>query len=216
MNQKAAVVIFLKDPVRRGDARMSVQHLGVPHAAATPLIRPAYFAWAALAIGAMFGAIVSENIRLLHFAHVMSGVLWTGIDLFMGFVMGPILRRLPLEARRAIIIGLVPRTLILMPVLSLLTATTGWFLAKRMGYLEIAYPEFLWVVASLVIVTVLTVQGLGILLPSNLRIYFEIQRPQIDDEKIGRWMRRYVHVVASQGALQVAIIVVMSRFATGL
>jgi hypothetical protein len=196
---------------------MSVQHLGAPGTAVAPaLIRPAYVAWAALAIGVMIGAIVSENIRLLHFAHVMSGVLWTGIDLFMGFVMGPILRRLPLEAKRAVVVGLVPRTLILMPVLSILTATTGWFLAKRMGYLDIAYPEFWWVVASLVIVTILAVQGLGILLPTNLLICFEIQEPKPDDVKIGRWMRRYVRVVASQGALQVAIIVVMSRFATGL
>jgi len=65
-------------------------------------------------------------------------------------------------------------------------------------------------------VTVLTVQGLGILLPTNLLIYFEIQKPEMDDSKISRWMRRYVRVVASQGALQVAIIIVMSRFATGL
>ena len=33
---------------------------------------------------------------------------------------------------------------------------------------------------------------------------------------IGRLMRWYVYVVASQGALQVAIIVVMARFVTGL
>ncbi len=36
-----------------------------------------------------------------------------------------------------------------------------------------------------------------------------------DGEKIGRWMKTYVRVVAVQGTMQVAIIVVMARFATG-
>jgi hypothetical protein len=195
---------------------MSAERLVVPNTMGMPLVRPAYFAWAALAMGVMIAAIISEQAWFLNFAHVMSGVLWTGIDLFLGFVLGPILRRAPSEARRTIVMALVPRTLILMPVLSILTTTTGWFLAKQMGYLDVPYPGFLWIIASLVIVTILTVQGLGILLPTNLLIYFEIQKPEIDDSKISRWMRRYVRVVGSQGALQVAIIIVMSRFATGL
>ena len=68
-------------------------------------------------------------------------------------------------------------------------------------------------IAALAIVTVLTVQGLGYLLPANLRLYFEIQKPQPDGEKIGRWMQ--TRVVAVQGIMQVAIIAVMARFATG-
>ena len=34
-------------------------------------------------------------------------------------------------------------------------------------------------------------------------------------QKIARWMRTYLRVVAVQGTMQVAIIVVMARFATG-
>ena len=152
----------------------------------------------------------------LNFVHVLSGGLWTGIDLFMGFVVGPVLRRIPLDARRAVIGGLVPRTLFLMPTLSIVTTTAGWFLGVRLGYLDLGYPEFWWVVVALAIVTVLTVQGLGILLPTNLRLYFEMRKPVPDGVRIGRWMRWYVGVVALQGTLQVLIIVVMAKFATGL
>jgi hypothetical protein len=180
------------------------------------LVRPSHLVAAALALIVMVAVIVSENVWFLNFLHVMAGVLWTGIDLFLGFVLGPILRRLPLEAKRMVLTALVPRTLILMPVLSILTATTGWFLAKQLGFLDLVYPEYLWIVASLVIVTILSVQGLGMLLPTNVRMFYEVQRPKIDDEKVSRWMRRYVRVVASQGALQVAIIVVMSRLAIGV
>ena len=161
-------------------------------------------------------AILHEGLWLLNFVHVMSGVLWTGIDLFLGFVVGPILRRQSWEMRRSFTAALVPRTMVLMPTLAIVTGTSGWFLAQRMGYLDLAYPEFWWVVAALVIITILTVQGLGILTPTNILVYLEMQKAAPDAEKIGRWMRTYVRVVAMQGVMQVAIIVVMARFGAGL
>ena len=188
----------------------------LPQAFAGSPLRAHYLFAAALALIGMTAAILWGSDWLLNFVHVLAGGLWTGIDLFMGFVIGPILRRLPLDARRAVISALVPRTLILLPTLSIITSTTGWFLAQRMGFLAVGYPEYYWVIAALAIVTILTVQGLGYLLPTNLRIYFEMQKPHPDGEKIGRWMHIYLRVVGVQGVMQVAIIVVMARFATGL
>lgn len=185
-------------------------------AAPAASIRPAYVAGAIAAFAAMLAAIALENNWYLQFVHIMAGVLWTGIDLFLGFVLGPILRRLPFETRRAIISALIPRTMILMPTLAIITGTAGWFLAKRLGYLELGYPEFYWVAAALVIIAILTVQGLGILTPTNILVYLEMQKPRPDAEKIGRWMKTYVRVVALQGVMQVAIIVVMARFGSGL
>jgi len=185
-----------------------------PAHVATPL-RPWYLAAAAGALAAMIAAILSDSLWFLNFVHVMAGVLWTGIDLFMGFVVGPVLRRVSFDTRRAIMAGIIPRTLVLMPTLSTITGTAGWFLAVRLGYLDLGYPEFWWVIAALAIITVLTVQGLGYLLPTNLRIYFEMQKPAPDQDKLKRMMGTYVRVVAVQGTMQVLIIVVMARFATG-
>jgi len=39
------------------------------------------------------------NLWFLNFVHVLSSLLWTGVDLYMGFVLGPILRRLDLSRR---------------------------------------------------------------------------------------------------------------------
>jgi hypothetical protein len=86
----------------------------------------------------------------------------------------------------------------------------------RMGFVALPWPEFGWVLAALAIVTILTVQGLGVLLPTNLVVYFELRRQHPDGARIARLMRRYVYAVAFQGVMQVAIIVVMARFATGL
>jgi len=190
--------------------------LDAPRERAASPLRISYVAAAAVAFAVMIAAILGNSIWFLNWVHVMSGGLWTGIDLFMGFVIGPVLRRVSLDVRRAMIAGIIPRTLILMPTLSIITSTAGWFLAVRLGFLEVGYPQFWWVIAALAIVTVLTVQGLGYLLPTNLKLYFEILKDQPDPAKLGRWMRTYVRVVAVQGTMQVAIIVVMARFATGL
>jgi hypothetical protein len=189
--------------------------IAAPPARVAAPLRPGYIVAAIAALAAMIAAILGSRSGLLNFVHVMAGALWTGIDLFMGFVIGPVLRRVTLDTRRAMIAGIIPRTLILMPTLSAITSTSGWFLAVRLGFLDVGYPQFWWVIAALGIVTVLTVQGLGILLPMNLKLYFEIMKSDPDHDKLKRWMRTYVRVVAMQGTMQVLIIVVMARFATG-
>ena len=156
---------------------MTESVLAPPASAVRSPLRPWYLAAALAALAVMIAAILGDSLWLLNWVHVMAGSLWTGIDLFMGFVIGPVLRAVSLDTRRAVIAGIIPRTLILMPALSTITSTAGWFLAVRLGFLQLGYPEFWWVIAALAIVTVLTVQGLGYLLPMNLKLFFEIQKP---------------------------------------
>ena len=65
------------------------------------------------------------------------------------------------------------------------------------------------------IVSIMFIQGLGILLPTNLRIYFEMRKSEPDMSRIQRLMRMYVKVVAIQGTLQFVIIFIIAEFATG-
>src|SRR5215468_12372122 len=127
------------------------------------IIRWHYLPWALLAIAVMVAAIVADNLWFLDYVHVFSSLLWTGIDLFMGFVLGPILRRVDLSVRREIVRRLTPRTLFLMPTVSIISGTTGWFLAVELGYTSLAWPQFGWVAAALVLVTLMTNLGLGFL-----------------------------------------------------
>jgi len=180
------------------------------------LIRWDYLGYSVLALAVMTAAIMSHDHWFLNFVHVICGVLWTGIDLFMGFIVGPILRRVDVSVRREIILRLVPKTLFLMPTLSIITGTTGWYLAKDLGLLGVPWPQFAWVVAALVLVVLMTIQGVGYLLPTNLRVCFELRRPNPDFPKIGRMMRSFFMAVAAQGTMQVVTIVIMARFVTGL
>ena len=180
------------------------------------LIRLHYLWYVGMALAVMVAAIVIGNLWLLNWVHVMSGVLWTGIDLFMGFVIGPILRRVELPVRKAILTQLTPVTLFLLPTLSIITGTAGWFLAVDLGLTRLPWPQFGWIVAALVLVTLMTIQGIGYLLPTSLRICFELQKAQPGGAWIGRVMSRFYYVVASQGVMQVAIIVVMAKLVTGV
>lgn len=180
------------------------------------LFRWHYLWYVAGSLVVMVAAIVAKNFWFLNFVHVFTGLLWTGIDLFMGFVLGPVLRQTDISVRREIAVRLVPRTLFLMPTISIITGTTGWFLAVDLGYMALPWPQFAWVAAALVLITLMTLQGLFMLTPINVVVCLELQKPQPDMAWIGLWMRRYFFMVATQGTMQILIIIVMTRFRAGL
>jgi hypothetical protein len=92
----------------------------------------------------MIVALARHDIYLLNWIHVLSGALWTGADLFMGFILGPTLRMLDMRARTALIAYLVPRTLLYFPMVSLTAGTTGWFLADWFGFYDASEPYVLF------------------------------------------------------------------------
>lgn len=181
-----------------------------------PAIRWTNLIWVGLALGVMVAAILVEDLYFLNFVHVLAGLLWTGVDLFMGFVVGPILRRVEPPVRRAIALRLMPRTLFIMPTLAIVAPTTGWYLAEMTGFAGLGWPEYGWMVAALAITGVLGVLGVGVLLPTNLIVFLELRKRVPDAGRISRLMRCYVFVVAVQGAMQIGIVAVMAKFATGL
>src|SRR6266849_3872045 len=180
------------------------------------IIRWHYLWYAAVAILVMIAAIMSHERWFLNFVHVICGVMWTGIDLFMGFIVGPILMRIDILARREVIVRLVPKTLFLMPTLSIITGTSGWYLAKDLGYLDLGWPEYGWVAAALTLVVLMTIQGTGYLLPTNLRVCFELSKADPDTDKINRMMSGFFFAVACQGTMQVITIVIMAKFVSGI
>ena len=187
-------------------------------AVATPegLVRWRYLGWSLAALAVMIAAIALDNLWFLNFIHVLSSLLWTGVDLYMGFVLGPILRRLDLSVRRGIVMQLTPKTLFLMPTVSIIAGTTGWFLAVQLGYAALPWPAYGWVAAALTLVTLMTILGLGFLTPVNVWVCLELQKREPDLKRIGYWMQWYFYAVAAQGVMQIAIIVVMTRFRAGV
>ena len=171
--------------------------------------------WVIIPIGALAAAILTANVFLLNYVHIFSSILWTGTYIFMAFLFGPVLRNVSLSTRREVISWLMPKMVFFMPTVSAVTTTAGYFLASKMGLITLGSPTVYWLFAVLIIVTVMMVQGLGILLPTNLRVYFELKKGNPDMPKIQKLMKKYVKVVAIQSAFQFTIIFIMAEFATG-
>jgi hypothetical protein len=150
----------------------------------------------------------------LDFFHVVGGGLWTGVDLFMGFVIGPIMRKLSIPARIELTTRLMPKMLLIMPTLVTMTLASGFQLARVNGMLDTSYSLHTWVVVSMVVVAVMAVTALGLLQPANIAVLFELRKPQPNPMIIGSLMRRFIFAAAITGAMQVATLIIMTRLAS--
>lgn len=158
--------------------------------------------------------IATNKLWAIDFFHVVGGGLWTALDLFLGFVIGPILGRLSIPARVELTRRLMPKMLLIMPTLVICTLAAGWQLARHLGTLLTTYPDHGWVVASMIVVAVMTVVALGVLEPANLTVLFELRRPDPDGRVVARLMRRFIYTAAITGAMQLATLIIMTRLAT--
>ncbi|MGH7640356.1 MAG: hypothetical protein ACREOL_05545, partial [Candidatus Dormibacteria bacterium] len=159
-------------------------------------------------------AIAEDWFWALDFLHVAGGGLWTGIDLFVGLVVGPIIGRLSIPARMEFSSRFMPKMVLIMPTLVIVTLASGIQLAQEMGNLAVPYPQHWWLVASFVVVGVMAVVALGVLEPANLAVLFEMRRPHPRGQVIARLMRRFVYAAGVTGLMQVAILIIMTRIAT--
>ena len=168
---------------------------------------------AAVIIG-LIVAIAGNWFWALDFYHVVGGGLWTGIDLFVGFVVGPIIARMSIPARVEFSVRFMPKMLLLMPTLVTMTLASGWQLARQVGALDTSYSQHGWVVASFIVVGVMAVVALGILEPANVAVLFELKKPRPNGEVIARLMKRFVYTAGITGLMQVATLIIMTRLAT--
>ena len=168
----------------------------------------------AVVLVALVVAIASNRLWALDFFHVVGGGLWTAIDLFLGFVIGPILGKLSIPARMEFSRRFMPKMLLLMPTLVVCTLAAGWQLARHLGTILTSYSHHGWIVASMVVVGVMAVIALGLLEPANLAVLFELRKPRPDGELIGRLMKRFIYTAGVTGVLQVATLIIMTRVAT--
>lgn len=171
--------------------------------------------WIVIPIGALIVEFLSASLLLLNYVHVFTAILWTGTDIFMAFLLGPVLRNVGLSTRKEIISWLMPKMVFYMPTVAAVTTTAGYFLASKVGLITLQPPVVYWVATVLIIVSAMFIMGLGILLPTNLRIYFEMKKSEPDMSRIQKLMKKYVKVVAIQTVMQFAIIFIMAEFSTG-
>lgn len=220
-----------------------------------------------LPLAALGYALTVATVQQHTYVHVMAGLLWTGIDVFLGAVLGPVLGGLDDEASSAVFQRLTPKTAFLLPMLALVTIAAGITLAQRVGLFSDAEPwlalftffnlvpallliahrlrawrDWRWQVAfavatvgslawvaltidlilsgnvgfpapaigvALVVVTLLSVQGFGFLMPGEVRMYLEMTSETPDHSVIAGIGRQNAMLGGVQGLLQLVLIVDM-------
>lgn len=168
---------------------------------------------AALVIG-LIVAIATDARWALNAYHVAGGGLWTGIDLFVGLVIGPILGRLSIPARAEFAARFMPKMVLIMPTVVLMTLASGFQLALLYGRLASGSPNQEWLIASFVVVGIMATLALGILEPANIAVLFEMKKPRPNGEVIAKLMRRFVYTAGILGLMQIGTLIIMTRVAT--
>ena len=205
----------LEMPPAADEARPGGDH----HPLASPAMGPppTIVSWRAIPlvgipVAAIVVALALGTFIALDYVHVILGALWTGIDLFMGLVIGPILGRMSGPARADFVQRLIPTMLFLMPTIASVTITAGIYLAIQAGIFQL---DYLAIQLAGLFVIVLSVQGFGIFLPNEVRIVLELRRPRPDIAKIGRLGLMNARLAGVQAAFQIALIFVMANLAAG-
>ncbi|HEX6460136.1 MAG TPA: hypothetical protein VF032_14550 [Thermoleophilaceae bacterium] len=165
-------------------------------------------------LAALVAVIATDSGWGLNFFHVVAGGLWTAIDLFVGFVVGPIMGRMSIPARMEFSTRFMPKMLLLMPTLVICTLAAGWQLGHHLGFTDSGWSHHGWIVASYIVVGVMSVIALAILEPANLAVLFELKKPRPNGELIGKLMKRFIYTAGITGAMQVATLIIMTRIAS--
>ncbi|MGD0439049.1 MAG: hypothetical protein ABSB52_00335 [Acidimicrobiales bacterium] len=150
----------------------------------------------------------------IDFNHVAGGGLWTGIDLFVGLVVGPILGRMSIPARAEFSARFMPKMVLIMPTLVAMTLASGYQLALDLGNLKASSPNHSWLIVSFIVVGVMAVVALGLLEPANIAVLFEMRKPRPDGEVIAKLMKRFIYTAGITGLMQVATLIIMTRVAS--
>lgn len=93
-----------------------------------------------VAIAALGYAHTVASLQHHTYIHVMAGLLWTGIDIFLGAVLGPVVGGLEEDQSAAVFQRLTPKTSFLLPSLALVTIAAGITLAQRVGLFPHSEP----------------------------------------------------------------------------
>jgi hypothetical protein len=213
-------------------------------------------------LAALGYAVTVGTLQQHTYVHVMAGILWTGFDLFIGAVLGPVIGGLDDDQSSAVFQRLTPKTAFLLPSLAFVTIAGGITLAQRIGmfphaeswlalftavnlipillllgwrlnawtdrrwqipfavatigslaWVALTIDEFAMtepaIAVALGIVTILSVQGFGFLLPGELRMYKEMRSATPDPSVIAAIGQQNAMLGGVQGFFQLLLILDM-------
>lgn len=163
----------------------------------------------------LIAAIATNKLWPLAFFHFVGGASWTIIDLFLGFVLGPIMGKLSVPARVEFTTRLMPKMVLIMPTVVTMTLAAGWQLGVHLGTVDSNYYNHGWTVASYIVVGIMAVLALGLLEPANIAVLVELKKPRPNPEVIEKLMKRFIYCAGILGAMQLITLVIITKLTVG-
>ena len=168
----------------------------------------------AVVLALLIAGIAVNELWPLTFLHVVGGAAWTIIDLFLGFVLGPIIGKMSIPARVEFTKRLMPKMVLIMPTVVTVTLAAGWQLGVYTGTVDSGNPLHGWVLASYIVVGIMAVIALGLLEPANIAVLVELKKPRPNPAVIEKLMKRFIYTAGATGVMQIATLVIMTKLAS--
>src|SRR5436305_2600526 len=185
--------------------------LTIPHFDIVPRVG---LALSAILIAGVIASIATDSRWAVDFFHVAGGAAWTILDLFLGFVLGPIMGSMTVPARIEFITKLMPKMVVIMPTVVTMTLASGWQLSTQLGTNLTSYPNHSWVVASFIVVGVMSVIALGLLEPANIAVLTELKKRRPNPAVVEKLMKRFIYSAGILGAMQIGTLIIMTKIST--
>jgi hypothetical protein len=96
-----------------------------------------------------------------------------------------------------------------------MTLAAGWQLGVKTGNVLSSSPNHGWVVASYIVVGVMSIIALGLLEPANIAVLVELKKPRPKPQVIERLMKRFMYSAGILGLMQVATLIIMTKITSG-
>ena len=151
-------------------------HPAAPRALEFKIVPRVGLALGAIVMALLIAGIAANSLWPLELLHVAGGAGWTIVDLFLGLVLGPIIGSLAPPARVEMTIKLLPKIVVLMPF-GHDDAGVGLAAVGPPRHQHQSLPAHGWVVASFIVVGVMSVIALGLLEPANIAVLFDSSSP---------------------------------------
>jgi hypothetical protein len=185
--------------------------LEIPHFDIVPRVG---LAISAVLLAGVIAAIATNSKWAIDGFHVAGGAAWTILDLFLGFVLGPIMGSMTIPSRIEFITKLMPKMVVIMPTVVTITLAAGWQLSTNLGTNLTSSDVHGWVVASMIVVGVMSIIALGLLEPANIAVLTELKKRRPNPAVVEKLMKRFMYSAGILGALQIATLIIMSKLAT--
>ncbi len=155
---------------------------------------------------AFIASLIIPGILILDYVHVLFGALWTGVDVFLGFIFFIVLSGMEDKLKSDIAFRLIPMLLYFIPAISVLTPLLGFALALRENIFTL---NFIFI-AIITISIVLGLVSFVVIVPAMYKIYKGFKNNSVNENRNGKFLMRVTKAATLQMVLQIIIISLMA------